>query len=83
MQKRINNIISNTHGSIISFEKLALKTYWGYFLGPVVKTLPSNAMGTGLMPGQGTKITHAMMCGQRLKSKIKQNIGKIPSCFSG
>ena len=45
MQKRINNIISNTHGSIISFEKLALKAYWGYFLGPVVKTLPSNAMG--------------------------------------
>ena len=29
--------------------------------------------GTGSMPGQGTKITHAMRCGQRLKSKIKQN----------
>ena len=27
--------------------------------GPVFKTLPSNVEGTGLTPGQGTKIPHA------------------------
>ena len=29
--------------------------------GPVVKNMPSNAGDTGSIPGQGTKITHAMM----------------------
>ena len=28
--------------------------------GPVVKNLPYNARGTGSIPGQGTKIPHAM-----------------------
>ena len=28
--------------------------------GPVVKTLPSNAEGAGPIPGQGTKIPHAV-----------------------
>ena len=28
--------------------------------GPVVKNLPSNAGDAGLIPGQGTKIPHAM-----------------------
>ena len=28
--------------------------------GPVVKTLPSDAGGLGLIPGWGTKIPHAM-----------------------
>ena len=28
--------------------------------GPVVKTLPSNAGGTGSIPGQGPKIPHAL-----------------------
>ena len=28
--------------------------------GPVVKTLPSNAGGAGLIPGQGAKIPHAL-----------------------
>ena len=28
--------------------------------GPVVKNLPSNAGDTGLIPGRGTKIPHAM-----------------------
>ena len=27
--------------------------------GPVVKNLPCNAEGTGLIPGHGTKIPHA------------------------
>ena len=27
---------------------------------PVVKTLPSNAGGAGLIPGQGAKIPHAL-----------------------
>ena len=29
--------------------------------GPVFKTLPSNVEGTGLTPGQGTKIPHALL----------------------
>ena len=28
--------------------------------GPVVKTLPSNAGGVGLIPGWGAKIPHAL-----------------------
>ena len=28
--------------------------------GPVVKNMPSNAGDTGSIPGQGTKIPHAM-----------------------
>ena len=39
----------------------ALKTYCGDFPGgPVVKTLPSNAEGMGSIPGQGTKVPHAV-----------------------
>ena len=30
--------------------------------GPVVKNLPSNAGGTGCIPGQGTKIPQAAWC---------------------
>ena len=41
----------------------------GLSVGPVVKTPPSNAGGMGSIPGQGTKIPHALRCGQ--KSKIK------------
>ena len=37
--------------------------------GPVVKTLTSNAEGTGLIPGQETKILHATRYGQKLKNK--------------
>ena len=32
----------------------------GFPSGPVVKHLPPNAGDTGLIPGQGTKIPHAM-----------------------
>ena len=35
--------------------------------GPVFKTLPSNAGGMGSIPGQGTKIPHAVGCGKTLK----------------
>ena len=35
--------------------------------GPVVKKLPSSAGDTGLIPGQGTKIPHAV--GQLLSPK--------------
>ena len=33
--------------------------------GPVVKTLPSNAGGVGAIPGQGTKIPHAVECSKK------------------
>ena len=32
---------------------------WDYPGGPVVETSPSNAGGTGLIPGQGARIPHA------------------------
>ena len=35
--------------------------------GPVVKTLPSNAEGTGWIPSQGIKIPCDLQCGKRKK----------------
>ena len=43
--------------------------------GPGVKTLPSNAGGVGLIPGQGTKITHAK------KKKKEKNPTKKPEAM--
>ena len=37
--------------------------------GPVVKTLPSNAEGTGWIPSQGIKIPCDLQCGKRKKKK--------------
>ena len=34
--------------------------YWGFPGGPVVKNLPANAVGSGSIPGGGSKIPHAM-----------------------
>ena len=34
--------------------------HWGFPGGPVVKSPPSNAGGSGSIPGGGTKIPHAM-----------------------
>ena len=39
------------------FSKLSPRDFPG---GPVVKTLPSNAGGTGSTPGRGAKIPHAL-----------------------
>ena len=36
----------------------------------MVKTLPSNAGAVGSIPGQGTKIPHAMLCDQKIKNII-------------
>ena len=48
-----------------------LRKFPGYFLGGlVVKTLPSNGGGVGLIPGQGAKIPHA-------SQPKHQNIKKI------
>ena len=50
-------------------------TQSGDFPGnPVVKTLPSNAGGTGSIPGQGAKIPRALRpvpCGQEAKFKVE------------
>ena len=48
------------------------KMDWDFPGGPVVKTLPSNAGGMGPIPGWGTKIPHAVGCGQKLKKKKKK-----------
>ena len=34
--------------------------FWDFSDGPVVKTSPSNAGNTGLIPGRGAKISHAL-----------------------
>ena len=38
-------------------------------VGPVVKTLRANAGGMGLIPGRGTKISHATQRSQKFKKK--------------
>ena len=44
---------------------IVFKTHFrDYPGGPVVKTQPSNAAVVGLIPGQGTEISHAAQCGQ-------------------
>ena len=42
----------------------------GFPGGPVVENLPANAGGTGLIPGQDTKIPHVVWCGQKKKKKL-------------
>ena len=37
----------------------------------MVKTLPSNAVGTGLIPREGTKIPYVAQCSQLKKITIK------------
>ena len=36
----------------------------------MVKTLPFNAEGKGLTPGQGIKVPHVTWCGQKIKIKV-------------
>ena len=38
-----------------------------------VKTLPPNAGAMGSIPGQGTKVPHAVGCGQKLKINTGTN----------
>ena len=42
----------------------------------MIKILSSSAGGTGLIPGQGTKIPHAAGCGQKSLKKKKE-----PECL--
>ena len=47
---------------------------WDIPEGPVVKTLPSNAGGAGLIPGQGLKILHVSQPkNQNIKQKQYNN----------
>ena len=43
----------------------------------MVNTLPSNAGGAGSIPGQGTKIPHAMWFGQNNYIKLKNENVRI------
>ena len=52
--------------TILISKKISERDFPG---GPVVKAPPSNVGGTGLIPGQGTKVPHAMGCSQKLKRK--------------
>ena len=36
----------------------------------VVKTLPFNAEGKGLTPGEGIRVPHVTWCGQKIKIKF-------------
>ena len=37
---------------------------WDFCGGPVVRTLPSNAGATDLIPGGGARFPHAVWCSQ-------------------
>ena len=43
---------------------------WNFPGGPGVKNPPSNAGDTGSIPGQGTKIPHAVWHSQKRKIKV-------------
>ena len=43
--------------------------FWDFPGSPVVKTPASNAGGMGLISEWGTKIPHALQCGQKKKKK--------------
>ena len=45
--------------------------------GPVVKTVPSNAGGVGLIPGRGAKIPHASQPKNQNLKKQKQHCNKL------
>ena len=45
--------------SVASVLEAKLGEKWDFSGSPVAKSLPSNAGDTGLIPGQGTKISHA------------------------
>ena len=46
---------------------------WDFPGGPVVKTPHFQCRDTGSSPDQGTKIPHAVQCGQKLKKKNGNN----------
>ena len=49
------NDLFNVYSVVVRI--LSMRDFAG---GPVVKNLPSNAADAGLIPGRGTKISHAM-----------------------
>ena len=53
---------------IFQMKKLRLRDFLG---GPVVKTRSSTTWGMDLIPGQGTKILHAIWCGQKIQKETK------------
>ena len=58
------------------------ETYRDFLGGPVVKTSPSNAESTGLIPGQGTKILQAFLPKKKKKhKKQKQCYNKFNKDF--
>ena len=57
-------------------ELFTLKKNWDFPSGPVVKTLPSNAVGEGPTLGRGAKIPHAS------QSKKNQNIKQKQYCIT-
>ena len=56
--------------------------FWDFSGGPMVKTLPSNADGAGSIPGQGTRILHALWLQKNKKQKTKKNTIKQKQYFN-
>ena len=56
------------------------KTFGDFPGGPMVKTLPSNARCSGLLPGQGAKVLHAPWP-KNQNIKQKQYCKKIKKAF--
>ena len=75
----VHTNLMNLFMTIIINFRLFLKKILGTFLGVQrLRFRTSTAGGVGLIPGQGTKILHAMQCGQKKEKKEKENSG-LPS----
>ena len=53
------NIISEVRSSLLHINYT--NKLWNFLGGPVVTTSPSNAAGTGLIPGQGATIPRCLV----------------------
>ena len=56
-------------------------TNWDFPGSPVVKTLPSNARDTGLIPGQGARIPPTHLKAKKPKHKTEQYCNKFNKDF--
>ena len=70
MRIRASTTCPRSHDPKVREPLLFKKTFRDYPGGPVVKTLPSNAGGTGSVPGQGTKVPYTLwLKNQSIKQK--------------
>ena len=69
----IQILIAYVPGTVLGPEAAIEMSEGDFPGGLVVKTLPSNIGGVGLIPSQGSTVPYAEGCGQKLKKKKKMN----------